>query len=188
MEIPASEPQLEREKKIEALFSAHYQALTAYALRRFPGSLVDDIVAETFLVAWRRVDRVPANPRPWLIAVARNVGATRLRGERRRLSLLRRLAGRLPNIYAPDLDTDRCDPVIEALARLPERDREAITLMAWDELTPTEAAEALGQSAVSFRVRLHRARKRLRQELAQSSYETLAGRRISAEHTESGTS
>ncbi|HEX5608852.1 MAG TPA: sigma factor-like helix-turn-helix DNA-binding protein [Solirubrobacterales bacterium] len=57
-------------------------------------------------------------------------------------------------------------PVMEALGRLKARDREVLMLAAWEELEPAQIGEVLGLSAVAVRSRLHRARRRLRQELA----------------------
>jgi RNA polymerase sigma-70 factor, ECF subfamily len=153
-------------ERLEALFRLHYTAVAAYARRRAPDHAADDIVAATFLVAWRRLDEVPAESLPWLLAVARNVIATQQRGSRRRGALRVRLeqtggtaSGDPPAVEEP------AGRVAAALGRLPAGDREAITLIAWDGLRPAEAAAVLGQSPATFRVRLHRAKRRLRKEL-----------------------
>jgi RNA polymerase sigma-70 factor (ECF subfamily) len=65
--------------------------------------------------------------------------------------------------------------VLEALAGLSERDREALTLVAWDGLRPAEAAEVLGEPASRFRVRLHRAARRLRARLEEEPGEQTPG-------------
>jgi RNA polymerase sigma-70 factor (ECF subfamily) len=110
--------------------------------------------AETFLVAWRRLEDVPADARPWLLGVARKVLATQLRALRRREELRSRL------LFAerPSAGDEQgaATPAAEALARLREKDREAITLVAWDGLAPNQAAAVVGQSPRAFRVRLHR--------------------------------
>ena len=72
-----------REARFTRLYDAHYSAVRAYAWRREPDA-ADDVVAETFMLAWQRLERVPAEPLPWLIGVARNVRLNRQRGERRR--------------------------------------------------------------------------------------------------------
>jgi RNA polymerase sigma-70 factor (ECF subfamily) len=124
---------------------------------------VDDAVGEAFLVAWRRLDHVPAEPLPWLLAVARNILATQRRGSRRRDALVLRLRGAEPLMYTPSPSVGDGDGrVLEALARLGEKDREALTLIAWDGLTPQQAAGVLRETPGTFRVRLHRARQRLR--------------------------
>lgn len=161
----ASDREAQAAERLELVFRRHHRAVTAYARRRVPSDTADDVVASTFLVAWRRLDQVPADPLPWLLAVARNVIATQQRGSRRRGALRQRLehagAGVAP-AFAADEPTGR---VAAALARLPANDREALTLIAWDGLRPAEAATVLGQSPTAFRVRLHRARRRLRREL-----------------------
>lgn len=154
------------EEKLERLFSSHYAAVRAYASRRVPPAMVDEVVAGTFVVAWRRLNDVPDESRAWLLAVARNVAATESRGEFRRRSLLERLRrSHTDDSYELKTVSDSPSRITEALARLPEKDREALTLIAWDGLTPAEAAVVLGQSGAAFRVRLHRARARLRREL-----------------------
>src|SRR5258707_15307572 len=77
------DPALRRER-FDALFRDHHPAVRAYARRRVPREVVDDIVSETFLVVWRRLDDVPEAPLPWLLAVARNVVGTEWRGAARR--------------------------------------------------------------------------------------------------------
>jgi RNA polymerase sigma-70 factor (ECF subfamily) len=157
-----AEPRDTHAERLEALFRRHHSAVAAYARRRAPSEAVDDVVASTFLVAWRRLDEVPAGALPWLLAVARNVIATQHRGSRRRGALRTRLEGAESGASPPE---DADDRVTAALGRLSERDREAITLIAWDGLRPAEAAAVLSQSAATFRVRLHRAKRRLRREL-----------------------
>lgn len=152
----------EDEACLEALFRRHYRDVAAYVRRRAAPDLVEDIVAETFLVAWRRLDEVPADARPWLLGVARKTLSTQRRAGARRRSLLSKLAAQ-PLPREPESQGDL--GVADALARLSEQDREAITLVAWDGLTPNEAAVVVGRSPVAFRVRLHRAKRRLRQQL-----------------------
>lgn len=151
--------------RFEALFRAHHAAVVAYARRRIPASVVDDVVGETFLVAWRRLDRIPAHELPWLLSVARNVLATQRRGSARRQALLLKLR-RTPGPPTGSADQPLAAPALDerlaaALAALSAKEREALTLIAWDGLAPHEAAVVLGDSPGAFRVRLHRARRRL---------------------------
>ena len=148
---------------MEALFRRHYRDVAAYVRRRAEPDVVEDVVAETFLVAWRRLDAVPVDARPWLLGVARKTLATQRRSVARRRSLLTKLEA----APSPSGQADPPDDlgVVAALQRLPEKDREAITLVAWDGLSPNEAARVVGQTPVAFRVRLHRAKRRLRQRL-----------------------
>lgn len=78
-----------RERKFEALYAAHYQAIAGYVLRRVAAHEADDVIAQVFTVVWRRFSEVPAPPgdRPWLFGVARNTIADQRRSERRRLHL-----------------------------------------------------------------------------------------------------
>ena len=145
----------------EALFKevfAHLRAVTAYARRR--GSLdPDGLAAEVMTIAWRRLADVPKDdPRPWLYATARNL----LLAERRRAG--RKAAAELERATEPELV--ELDPQLAgALRSLSPVDREALLLIAWEELTPSEAARALGINPTAFRVRLLRARRRLRAKL-----------------------
>ncbi len=155
-------------ERLEALFRRHHQAVVSYARRRVPRDMADDVVASTFLVAWRRVDEVPADALPWLLAVARNVIATQRRGSRRRGALRLRLERAGTHATPQPTAEEPAGRVAAALQRLPANDREAITLIAWDGLRAAEAATVIGQSPAAFRVRLHRARRRLRRELDRS--------------------
>jgi RNA polymerase sigma-70 factor (ECF subfamily) len=121
-----------------------------------------------FLVAWRRLDQVPPNPRPWLLAVARNVLGTYIRGARRTRALHQRLASVEVDWSAWDQPLTGAD-VATALAGLRAKDCEALMLVSWEGLTPSEAAAVLGESPSGFRVRLHRARTRFREQLEQQT-------------------
>jgi RNA polymerase sigma-70 factor (ECF subfamily) len=159
------DPELRR-ARFDALFREHHPAVRAYVRRRVPPEVGDDIVSETFLVVWRRLDDVPEAPLPWLLAVARNVVGTEWRGAARRERLwLKVQSGDIEN-YDPGAPDSEGGRVLAALAVLKERDREALTLVAWDGLTPAQAAVVLGEPPARFRQRLHRARRRLRAELA----------------------
>lgn len=137
----------------------------AYALRRTTAASADDVVADTFLVAWRRLDAVPDPALPWLLGVARRVLANRRRGEGRAAALRKRLAHAGA---AEDREGSGGDPrVWSALAELPEADREVLLLTAWEELAPGEIAAVLGLRTNTVSVRLHRARRRFAAALAQ---------------------
>jgi RNA polymerase sigma-70 factor, ECF subfamily len=140
----------------------HLGTVAAYARRR--GSRdADAVAAEVMTIAWRRLADVPRNdPRPWLYATARNL----VLAEARRTPAL--VAGE----PADDLHGDHSPEVLEldpelgiALRSLSALDREALLLVAWEDLTPTQAARSLGISPVAFRVRLLRARRRIRSKL-----------------------
>jgi RNA polymerase sigma-70 factor (ECF subfamily) len=163
-------------RQLAALFAAHHEAVARYVRRRTSPEAVDDVVAETFLVACRRLPSIPAEPLPWLLGVARRVLATQRRSARRRLALSARLA----TAVAPEPAGGETEgSVRDALARLSEPDREALTLIAWEGLTTAQAAVVLGISHVAFRARFSRARRRLRKQLDQRVSEPAAPARSS---------
>lgn len=153
------------EERFSALFERTHVAMLGYAVRRVADPAdAADVVAETFLVAWRRLDDVPAGEqaRPWLFGVARRVLANHYRGERRRVALADRLRDSLHEAIPPP-EVREPTAVERALERLPEEDRELLRLLAWEELARDEIALAMGLSRGAVRVRLHRARTKLKQ-------------------------
>ena len=142
-----------------ALVFAHLGAVAAYARRR-GSSDADGIAAEVMTIAWRRLASVPTDdPRPWLYATARNL----VYAEARRAARSRREA--VPGVGAAP-EVSELDPELAAALReLSPLDREALLLVAWEDLTPTQAARALRINPTAFRVRLLRARRRLRARL-----------------------
>lgn len=154
----------------EELFNAHYWAVRAYVLRRAPSGSAEDVIAETFLIAWRRLDSLGEDPLPWLFGVARRVMANQLRAERRRSALAARLhelvAGQ-PSQWEPP--TAMSEELAVAMIRLSPQEREALLLVAWEGLEPARAARAAGCSAAAFRARLHRARRHVGAALAQTA-------------------
>jgi RNA polymerase sigma-70 factor (ECF subfamily) len=157
---------MDPETRFENLYRAHADQVQAYALRRTSPAAADDVVSETFLVAWRRLPEVPPQPLPWLLGVARRVLANRRRTESRADALTRRLAGTEPTVQpAHDVDDELNQRVRHALAGLTDRDRELLMLVAWEGLRVHEAAEVLGVRSGPLAVRLHRARRRLAEAL-----------------------
>lgn len=164
---------MKAEVRFEAIFRAHYASVLAYALRRVGRHEADDVVAETFAVAWRRLPAVPADELPWLYGVARRTIANQRRGNRRRAALLDRVRREAPIGDQPSEIADRVAEragVAAALGRLSERDREALRLVVWEGLDTGRAAQAAGCSSGAFAVRLHRARRRLVKELAAAGH------------------
>jgi RNA polymerase sigma-70 factor (ECF subfamily) len=156
-----------RDERFECLFRENYAAVRGYALRRAPRDIAQDVVAETFLVAWRRLDDVPADALPWLYGVARRVLSNQRRSASRRAALEEQLAAatRPAAFVDPAESVDDAELVRAALARLSDREREALMLVAWHGLSGARAARVAGCSRTAFVVRLHRARARLRREL-----------------------
>jgi RNA polymerase sigma-70 factor (ECF subfamily) len=157
----------EREARFTALFDAHREAVRAYVWRRDP-ELADDVTAEAFLVCWRRLDAVPAEPLPWLIGVARNIRLNHRRGELRRGRVAGRLRSEPVVSRDPAAAVGERDAIQAALRSLGERDREVLLLTAWDRLDRDAVALVLGCTRANVAVRLLRARRRLARELAAS--------------------
>ena len=152
------------EERFRAVFS-HLGAVAAYARRRGNRD-ADAVAAEVMTIAWRRLADVPVDdPRPWLYATARNLV---LADARRSPSVTLSQAGE-PVDAAPAPEVPELDPALGAALRsLSQPDREALLLVAWEDLTPSQAARSLGISPTAFRVRLLRARRRLRAKLAEA--------------------
>lgn len=140
---------------------AHLGLIASYARRRGAHE-PDELAAETMAIAWRRLADIPADdPRPWLIATARNL----LLADRRRHAVSMAALDSIEPAALPS-PTVELDAELEvALRSLSAQDREALLLVAWEDLTPSAAAASLGISPAAFRVRLHRARRRLVYEL-----------------------
>ncbi|OJU82584.1 MAG: hypothetical protein BGO11_16425 [Solirubrobacterales bacterium 70-9] len=157
------------------LYREHGRAVLEYALRRVEAREdAADVVAETFLVVWRRIGEVPEGDgaRLWLYGVARHVLANLHRAERRRTRLGARLAETLrTTIAAHPQPRGEAAAVLRAIADLADDDRELLLLVTWEELSPSEAARVLGISALAARSRLHRARGRLRRLLEERDTE-----------------
>ncbi|MEU3528112.1 RNA polymerase sigma factor [Streptomyces sp. NPDC038707] len=162
------------EQRFTALYREHHPAVDAYVRRRLGGSPAsDDVVAEVFLTAWRKLEAIPRKAvLPWLYATARRTLANTYRAERRRLDLAEEVA-RQPHAHAADPAEGVAGQlaVAAAFAALSESDREVLRLVSWEELPARQAAKAVGCSTAAFHVRLHRARARLRHhlDLAQQS-------------------
>ncbi|HEY1618281.1 MAG TPA: RNA polymerase sigma factor [Streptosporangiaceae bacterium] len=158
----------EARRRFEQVYAAHRAAILGYALRR-TASADDaaDVIAETFLTAWRRLGEIPAGDaaRPWLYGVARRVLANQRRGARRRTALGERLRSELaaaPRGYEPP---PGLDGVAAAFRHLGDTDREILTLAGWEGLDAGQIAVVLGCSRNAARIRLHRARRRFAEAL-----------------------
>ncbi|MDF3139977.1 MULTISPECIES: sigma-70 family RNA polymerase sigma factor [unclassified Streptomyces] len=152
------------EQHFTDLYQRHYGSIEAYVRRRVHPDAVRDVVADVFLTAWRRIEEVPGSldALPWLYGVARRTLANSRRSEARRQNLVQVLAGQPTGTV-----TDHADTVSEQLALaaafdgLSHADQEVLRLALWEQLPPDQAAKVLGCRVATFRVRLHRARKRL---------------------------
>lgn len=147
------------EATFSALYRQHYSYVRAYARRRFSVA-ADDVVADVFTVAWRKLEDYEAGGLPWLYAVAARVGAANRRSDARAKFGMLHLALVDLSTAADDVAVER-EVMQRALSRLSSDDREALMLIGWESLTNEEAAQVLGCSTSTLAVRLHRARKRL---------------------------
>lgn len=151
-------------------YEQHAGAIAAYALRRANAADAADVVADTFLVAWRRHDEIPDEPNtlPWLYGVARRVLANQRRSRDRRTRLHDRLRTEFTEFDARSdrvEDTEDFRRVAIALSSLSDDDAELLRLTAWEGLSPTELAVTMRVEPGAVRQRLRRARQRLRQHL-----------------------
>jgi RNA polymerase sigma-70 factor, ECF subfamily len=166
----------EREARFERLFQATRADLLAYSLRRVSSpEEAADVLSETFLIAWRKLDTLPPGheARLWLFGVARNVlrrGATRQRTLQVGVERLAAELSEAVSIGTPG-EEERSAKLWPALEALPAPQREAILLTAWEGLSPREIAAVTRTPVNLVRVRLHRARTRLRRELATEDLE-----------------
>src|SRR4051794_22330666 len=154
-----------------ALYQRHYCAIRDFCRRRVPRDVVDDVVAETFLTAWRRIDDIPHGDQSllWLYGVAYRVIGHHWRSAARR----RRLEDRMHVINggaassATDdamVAADQCRLVLDAAARLSETDADVLRLAAWEQLSMAGIAEVLGIAPNAVKQRLHRAKQHLGRE------------------------
>jgi RNA polymerase sigma factor (sigma-70 family) len=148
------------EQAFRVIYEAHHAAVCAYFARRAPRDEVEDLAAETFVVAWRKAPRRLEHPLPWLYAVAGKVLANHRRKAARRGALAPDAPSGDP---AERLGGDR--GLARAFATLSEKEREAIRLVAWEGLSHEDAALAAGCSVATFSVRLSRAKTKLAQQL-----------------------
>ncbi|WP_188079093.1 RNA polymerase sigma factor [Actinotalea subterranea] len=150
------------EDRFTRLWVDHRGDVTRFVQRRVPDDMVDDVVSETFTVAWRRLDEMPGEERAWLFGVARNVMATHTRTHGRWRALAVRAAIEPPEtgLSAEAAAVDRVE-LARAWMSLTDGEREVMALVAWEGLTTQEAAQVLGCRPSTFSVRLVRARRHL---------------------------
>ncbi|NJP96042.1 RNA polymerase sigma factor [Nonomuraea sp. FMUSA5-5] len=162
----------ERPARFEAAYHRAYGPITAYAARRCDEPQdAADVVAETFAVAWRRVEELPEGDEAtlWLYGVARKVLANHFRGDNRRRARTADLDAELADLYGHSPDTEvELDAIGRAFRSLPGDDRELLSLLAWEGLEREEIAKVLGLSRNAVRIRLHRARRRLSRALTEA--------------------
>lgn len=149
------------------LYASNFKFVHAYCRRRLKSDRVDDAAAETFLVAWRKIDQVPDGPEalPWLYAVAHGVVSNSWRGASRQIRLQRKLnsIGVQPAASADEFVVMRQEAIqiLAALAKLKLVEQEVLRLSIWEELSNADLALALALTEEAARQRLSRARRSL---------------------------
>ena len=171
-----------RRQRFESVVAEVADAIHRYALRRTDSHTAEDVLAETLLVVWRRLDDVPDEGRlPWCYAVARRCLANLTRSARRQRNLVARIARVDPPLEVAPPPEPADSRVARALATLRPDDQELLRLWALEDLAPIEIAAVLGITPSATRVRLHRARGRLAAVLGNG--ESRAGQEV---HEEGG--
>jgi RNA polymerase sigma-70 factor (ECF subfamily) len=163
-----------RDAHLEDVYMANAADLLSYFGRRvqIPADAAD-LLSETFIVAWRRGDRMPADPqqaRMWLFGVARRVFANAARGAVRRTGLIDRLREHLETLPTEHVDAETLD-IRAALDAIPPDQSELVRLVLWDGFTVPEAAAILRISESTAYGRYQRARAKLRELLHEHHYE-----------------
>ena len=166
----------ERTERFAALFNALVPSVRGFVRTMVVPSEVESIVLSTFETAWTKLDVIPPlSQRAWLFGVARNHVRNSVRAERRREALVGAMSAlrqeREVSLFAEVVDPAAIDALTNALARLSDLDREVVQLTVWHEFDAIEVAEVLGTTAGNVRVRLHRARRRLAELMADGEAE-----------------
>lgn len=148
----------------EDFYGRYVDRVASYVLRHTSVRDAEDIVAETFTVAWRkRVERL-ADPMPWLIVTARNITRQTRRKEVGAGELVARLTDLIETSSpAAEITALRRTEITDLLAGLDELSREALLLTTWDGLSGIDAARVLGITPGALRVRVHRARTAMKE-------------------------
>jgi RNA polymerase sigma-70 factor (ECF subfamily) len=157
-----------RRARFEALAPVVIDAVRRYLARRTDPATADDVLSETLVICWRRLDEVPADYLPWAYGVARRCLANAERGRRRQARLVARIAVLDPPRGVLDGPVPPDGELAAALSRLRDEDAELLRLWAWEDLAPAQIALVLGISANAASIRLHRVKQRLREELGKS--------------------
>jgi len=156
-----------------AIFDRHFTEIHGYLSRRTGSDIADGLVGDVFRIAFEnrsryRTDRPCALP--WLYGIAANVLRQSRRSEQRRLRLVDKLTSEATARSTGDESTrtlarEEVAMVVDALANLPEAEREAVLLYAWEDLSYDEIATAQDVPVGTVRSRLNRARKRIRERI-----------------------
>lgn len=163
----------DRDQELARVVTAHRNAIFRYGLRRLHDrSAAEELVAETFVVVWRRLDELPARQEElfWLYGIAGRVLSNMRRSQRRSLRLEIRLATeREAESKTPRYSTGEVEKLMEAIGSLSDINRDLIQLAYWEKLSHREMGLVLGCSEKAVGIRLSRARRSLRERLDQQS-------------------
>ncbi|WP_121258452.1 RNA polymerase sigma factor [Nocardioides ferulae] len=155
-----------RRARFEDLAPALVDPLRRFLARRTDPDTAEEVLSDTLLVCWRRVEQMPDEPLPWAYGVARNCLANAERGARRRSRLTARLVSVAPPQPVPGPGEEPDDAgLVEAMAALRPEDAELLRLWAWEQLGPAEIAVVLDTTPNAVSIRLTRARQKLRTRL-----------------------
>ncbi|GAB3249484.1 RNA polymerase sigma factor [Nocardioides dilutus] len=162
----------DRRRRFEELAALVTEPVRRFLARRTDPDTADDVLADTLLVLWRRLDDVPAGGEalPWTYAVARNALANAERGARRQRRLAHRITVTDPPGEAAPEAPEPDDRVAAALARMRPDEAELLRLWAWEQLGPAEIATVLGLSPTAVSIRLHRARGKFKEVFEQGEW------------------
>jgi RNA polymerase sigma-70 factor, ECF subfamily len=163
----AGAPDAERRARFEAFAAIVYEPLQRYVRRRIDPSSADDVISDTLLACWRRIDDIPVGAElGWAFGTARRCLANDRRGKQRQANVGHRLAAQPTQ---PVIDQVHDLDLYAALRELSQDDRELVLLWAWEGLEPREIAVALGVSANAVSIRLHRLKQRLAGRLGEAT-------------------
>ncbi len=191
MSTGAAHIDVARRARFEALATEVYEPVQRYLRRRARPDDAADVLADTLLVVWRRLDDVPGEPLPWCIGVARRCLANHRRGDQRRLRLVERTAARPPPVTSgdPQVLIDHTEPELAAaMATLSDSEVEIVRLWAWERLEPREIAVALDMTSNAVSVALARAKRKLGARLAGDGSADRIGPRVDTQRAEAPSS
>jgi RNA polymerase sigma-70 factor, ECF subfamily len=191
MSAGAARLDADRRARFEALAADVYEPLQRYLRRRAQPDDAADVLGDTLLVIWRRLDDVPPDPLPWCIGAARRCLANHRRGDRRRLRLVERSAAQRPDAAGSDPQEaiDRTDPELAAaISKLSDNEAEIVRLWAWDRLEPREIAVVLDMTSNAVSVALSRAKRKLQEFLEPSDSTDRIGPQVDIQRAEAPSS
>lgn len=159
------------DQRFQDMYQRYQRQVLAYFLRRTDATSARDGAAETFLVAWRRINDMPQGDGElrWLYGVSRRVLANQRRSRDRYAALGKRLTLTAPpeppspEVVVLRRAEDR--EMLDVVGRLRPEDQEVLRLAVWEELPHGEIGELIGTSAHAVTQRLHRITKQLARDL-----------------------